>query len=102
MTTENVNPVKKNSLAVTSLILGILAVVTINFIGILGMLCAVGAIVCGFIGLSQVKKTNEGGKNMAIVGIVLGFAAFILMVFPIVLAPIIESMFNNIIQTMGQ
>lgn len=103
MTTEPVFPVKKNSLAITSLVLGIVAVPTINFIGVFGMLCAVGAVVCGFISLSQIKKSNESGKNLAVAGIILGFGAFVLMAFLfVVLGPIIESVFNNITQTLGQ
>jgi len=54
-----------NGLAIASLITGI-----IPGLGLLG-------IIFGFVALSQIKKTNEGGKGMAITGIVLGFIQFI-------------------------
>ena len=36
------------------------------------------AIVLGFIGLSQVKKTGERGRGLAIAAIIIGFASIVL------------------------
>lgn len=44
--------------------------------GLLGL--NVLAIIFGFVALSQIKTSGEGGKGMAIAGIVLGFAAIVI------------------------
>lgn len=48
-------------------VLAIVALIT----GILGM--AIVPVICGHISLNQIKKTGEGGKVMAIIGLVLGY-----------------------------
>lgn len=35
---------------------------------------SVAAVVCGHIALSQIKRTGEGGRGLAIAGLVLGYA----------------------------
>ena len=103
MNTEITTPFKKNTLATVSMVLGIAAFVIIPFIGVIGVLCALSAIVCGFIALSQIKKTNEGGKKMAIAGIILGVLTFIWMVLLfVVLGPVIEQVINTVTQSLGQ
>ena len=48
-----------------------------SFIPILGWLLGIGAVVCGAIGLSKIKKQLASGKGMAITGIVLGSIGFV-------------------------
>jgi hypothetical protein len=61
-------------------IFAIVALVT----GVLGM--AVIPIVFGHISLSQIKKTGEQGRGMAIAGLVLGYLALVAIVIIIVAA----------------
>ena len=56
------SPPKTNGLAVTALILGIFGVCSI---------AAVVGLVLGIIGLSQIRKTGQPGKGLAVAGIVL-------------------------------
>ena len=101
MNTENVAPDKKNSLANVSLVLGIVGVITVPFIGVVGILCAIATIVCGIITLSQVKKSNEGGKGMAVAGIILGAFTFVwVFILFFILGPAIQAVFNSITQTL--
>jgi len=60
-----------NGLAIASLVLGILW---------LGGLGSVLAIIFGFIALSQMKRSYEGGRGLAIAGTVLGFVGSVGMV----------------------
>jgi hypothetical protein len=65
---------RTNGLAVASLVLGIV------------WLCGVGsilALVFGFMALSRIKRTGEGGRGMAIAGIVLGSIGAIVLVISI-------------------
>lgn len=57
-------PGSTNSLAIVSLILGI------TWLGWIGSIMAV---VLGHVSLSQIKKTGQSGKGMAIAGLVLGY-----------------------------
>jgi uncharacterized protein DUF4190 len=73
-----------NTMAVISLVSGALAVfghIVLPFIG--GGTLAVVAIVTGFVGRSEIKKTGEQGRWMATTGIVLGVIhiALIALVF---------------------
>jgi hypothetical protein len=65
-----------NGLAIASLVLGILAVV-LSLIPFLGYLSLILAIIFGFIGLSEAKKSGTG-KGLAIAGLILGFSALII------------------------
>ena len=60
-------PAQRNSLALVALILGIAGF----FTGI----ASIGAIVVGHISLSQIKKTGEEGRSMALWGTILGYVA---------------------------
>jgi len=53
---------KTNTLAIVSLVAGIIG---FNLI----------AVILGHIALSQIKRTGEGGRTLAIVGLVLGYLA---------------------------
>ena len=63
-----------NGFAIASLVLGCLIWIE-GFTGIL-------AVVFGHVALSQIKKTNQGGRGLAIAGLVLGYIgiAFLLVI----------------------
>lgn len=76
-----------NGLAVAALVLGIL------------WLCAVGsalAIVFGFVALSQIKRSEQAGKGMAIAGIVLGIIGILATVVSVIaLRSAADEIFEN-------
>jgi hypothetical protein len=59
-------PPRTNPLAIASLICGIAQL-------LLGLLAGIPGIILGFVALSQIRTRGEGGRGMAIAGIVLGF-----------------------------
>ncbi|WP_423922230.1 DUF4190 domain-containing protein [Frigoribacterium sp. 2-23] len=63
---------RRNTLALVALILGIAGFVT-GF-------TSIGAIVVGHISLSQIKKTGEEGRTMALWGTILGYVAIALSI----------------------
>jgi hypothetical protein len=69
-------PPQRNSLALVALILGIAGF----FTGI----ASIGAIIVGHISLSQIKKTGEEGRSMALWGTILGYVAVALFVIALV------------------
>ncbi|WP_448810932.1 DUF4190 domain-containing protein [Agromyces bauzanensis] len=63
---------KTNTLAIISLVASLLGLATgIGFI--------VG-IICGHISLSQIKKTGEQGRGMAIAGLIIGYVGIVLSI----------------------
>lgn len=78
---------KTNVMSVVSLVVGILGLLGMcaGFIpGAFGYVClglsvllAIIAIVTGFLGMSQVGKTGEKGKGLAIAGLVVGLIALL-------------------------
>jgi hypothetical protein len=63
---------KNNTLAITALVCGCAQFVLWFLILVPGFLAAVAALVCGAIGLRQIRVRGEGGRGMAIAGVVLG------------------------------
>ena len=65
---------KTNTLAIVSLVLA--------------FFISLGAIICGHIALSQIKKTGENGRGLALAGLILGYVGlvvgFIAIVFSII------------------
>jgi hypothetical protein len=104
--------VPNNRQATTSLTSGIIAWVlwllficfnwSIGFVmgaftgGITSILCGIAsyapvipwiiAIVTGHIGLSQIARTNEGGKGMAVAGLIMGYVGLLMTLCTIVFA----------------
>lgn len=73
---------KKNLMSIVSLVAVIVALIIIVvwpdgdtvIIGLgITILLSIVAIACGFIGKSQIKKTKEKGKGLALTAIILGF-----------------------------
>jgi uncharacterized membrane protein len=66
---QGYGPAPRNSLALVALILGIAGFVT----GV----ASIAAIVVGHISLSQIKKTGEDGRTMALWGTILGYVVLV-------------------------
>lgn len=64
------NAVDPQSTNVLSIVAFVLSLIGFNVI----------AIVLGFIGLSQVKKTGQRGRGFAIAAVIIGFASIVLFV----------------------
>jgi hypothetical protein len=78
-----------NSLAIASLCCGIGQL-------LVGIVAGIPAIVLGFIAISQIRRTGEDGRGMAIAGIVLGFISIIATaVLVIILVVLIHGLSNN-------
>jgi hypothetical protein len=59
---------KTNGLAIASLVLGILSCIP-------G--ANIAAVVCGHMALGRIKQSGEGGKPLAIIGLVLGYVSIL-------------------------
>ena len=74
---------KTNSLAIASLVTGILSWVLCPFLG------AILAVIFGHVSRGQIKRTGEGGGGMAIAGLILGYlnlgGAVLVIVFYVLL-----------------
>jgi Domain of unknown function (DUF4190) len=80
---------KTNALAIASLCCGIGQIVA-------WILASIPAIVLGFMALNEIRRTGEGGRGLAITGIVLGFVGIILMALLIIFfVAIIHGLSNN-------
>jgi len=60
---------------------------------VLAFFISPGAIITGHIALSQIKRTGENGRGLAIAGLVLGYIGFVLGFFVLVLALISPLLF---------
>jgi drug/metabolite transporter (DMT)-like permease len=58
---------------------------------ITGILCAPAGVVCGVIALTQISRTREGGKGLAIAGIVVGGLFTLLFLLGVVGATISDT-----------
>ena len=50
----------------------------------------IGAVI-GFVALGQIKKSNERGRNLALAGIVLGFAFTVIYLFTVIVSAAISA-----------
>jgi len=55
---------------------------------ILGILVPIGGVICGPIALSQIKRTGEGGRGLAIAGIIIGAVVILFYIILIIVAVI--------------
>lgn len=91
--TKKEDPPKKNKLAKWSLILtaaGFLSIY-IPFLVMLSPYLMAGGMVCGIIALSQIKKSREKGKGLAIASLVVGG---VYLIIAMVAIAILLSIFN--------
>jgi len=62
---------KTNGLAIASLIMGILALICV------GPLAGIPGVICGHMALGRIKLSGQGGRGMAIAGLVMGYIGII-------------------------
>lgn len=60
---------------------------------VLSLTVSLGGIICGHIALSQIKRTGESGRGLALAGLIIGYiaTAFWVIYFAIVIAAVIFS-----------
>ncbi len=60
---------------------------------ILGFLVPLGGIICGHIALGQIKRTGEGGRGLALTGLIVGyvFTAFVVLYFVVIIGIVIAA-----------
>ncbi|GAA5030266.1 DUF4190 domain-containing protein [Microbacterium fluvii] len=73
-------PAKTNSLAIVSLIASIAGLTVIPLIG------TIVGIITGHMSLSQLKTSGEGGRGMALAGVIIGWVSLALGVLFVILA----------------
>ena len=74
---------KTNVLALVSLIASIAGIVIAWGIG------SIVGIICGHISLSQIKKTGEEGRGMAVAGLIVGYIGLALAILSVIIIAII-------------
>jgi Domain of unknown function (DUF4190) len=74
---------KTNVLAIVSLIASIAGIVIAWGIG------SIVGIICGHISLSQIKKTGEEGRGMAVAGLIVGYIGLALAILSVIIIAII-------------
>jgi predicted PurR-regulated permease PerM len=70
---------RTNTLAVTSLVLGVVQFVGWFIVLLPGLLAAILAIVLGFVAMKQVSRSGESGRGLAISGVILGFLGIVVV-----------------------
>jgi hypothetical protein len=70
---------RTNTMAVTSLVLGMVQFVGWIIFLLPGLLAAILAIVLGFVSIKQINRSGEAGRGIAVTGIVLGFIAIVVV-----------------------
>ncbi|QLD12938.1 DUF4190 domain-containing protein [Microbacterium oleivorans] len=71
---------KTNALSIVSMISSI-----VGFIWILPIIGSIAGVIMGHISLSQIKRTGEKGRGMALAGLIVGYAGLALAVVGIIL-----------------
>ncbi|MDP2587810.1 MAG: DUF4190 domain-containing protein [bacterium] len=67
MAEQQMQSAKTNGMAIAAFVLSLVG------LGVLG-------VIFGFVALNQIKKENQGGKGLAIAGIVIGFISIALLI----------------------
>ncbi|HET8779503.1 MAG TPA: DUF4190 domain-containing protein [Agromyces sp.] len=70
---------KTNTLAIISLVASIAGIVILWGIG------SVVGVICGHISLSQIKKTGEQGRGMAVAGLIVGYVGIALAIIAVII-----------------
>ncbi|SDQ17092.1 DUF4190 domain-containing protein [Microbacterium sp. cf332] len=70
---------KTNTLSIVSMIASI-----VGFIWILPVIGSIAGVVMGHISLSQIKRTGEKGRGMALAGLIVGYAGLALAIIGII------------------
>lgn len=89
---SNATPAQTNVLAIVGMVLSLLGLVVglgVGFIpGLYGWfgLFALAGVICSHIAMKQIKTRNEGGRPLAITGIVTGYAGLLIAVIQVIVA----------------
>jgi hypothetical protein len=73
-----------NGLAVTGFVLSL-----VGFIPYIGLLSAIGGIIFSLIGMSQTKRTGQGGRGLAIAGVCISGVILAFYVIALIIAIVI-------------
>ena len=104
---------KTNTLAIVSLILGIISVPALGCFGCGGLVFGVAAFITGLVARRRIAESQgaETGKGLALVGIILGaigalvglFFGLALIVMPgmTLLGPGVQELFDDIVRQLG-
>ncbi|MBE9913567.1 DUF4190 domain-containing protein [Paenibacillus donghaensis] len=76
-------PPQTNGKAITALVLGIISIVILWLGAILGIL----AIIFASLALKDIKRRHQGGRGLAIGGLVCGIVSIVLYVFLLFIVP---------------
>jgi Domain of unknown function (DUF4190) len=87
-------PARTNPVAIAALICG--CVQFIFGIFSLNILLAIPAVICGAIGMKQVRQRNEQGKGLAIAGLVLGILGIVYFIIVVLVIAWLIHNANNI------
>ena len=71
---------KTNTLAIVSLVASIAGLVILWGIG------SIAGVICGHISMSQIRKTGEQGRGMALAGLIIGYAGIVLAIIGVIFA----------------
>jgi len=96
---SNATPAKTNVLALVGMILSLLGLVLGLAVGwwvsgAFGALCIAG-VICSHIAVKQIKTRSEGGRPLAITGIITGYAGLLFAVIQIVIAIVVIIFFAS-------
>jgi uncharacterized membrane protein len=80
---------RTNPLAIVSFVLSLVAIFVWFF-------ASVAAVICGHIALNQIKRTGEGGRSLALAGVIIGyvgigFSLLIGIAYAIIIAAAVSS-----------
>ena len=78
---------KTNTLAIISLVASIAGIVILWGIG------SIAGVICGHISLSQIKKTGEQGRGMAVAGLIVGYIGIALAIIGTIIAIALSAWF---------
>jgi len=71
---------RTNGLAIGSLVASILAFPLAFLCGIFGVIAAIVGVVLGIVAINQIKQSDEGGRGLAVAGIIVGAVTLLLAV----------------------
>ncbi len=91
-----------SGLAITSMILGIVGIVSDCCCWPLGAALGIAAIITGVIGLNKVKDGSGGGKGMAMTGLICGIAAIILGIVSLIVGLVFQEHMPEFMEQMQQ
>ena len=83
---------KTNTLAIVAVVCVVIGIVMSFCCGLFGIPVDLAALVCGGIALSQINRTRENGRGMAIAGLALGGLGIVLSIVMMMLGAAIQGL----------